>query len=205
MKWRISLAQLMALIVVLAVGLAAMKVASEIVFQALFCLSILTLLAGTLGAMVRQRREAWVGFSFFGWIYALVALVPPIQTSFFVKIPIDIQINRFVEWLHPAVAYPPDPLMFHAWKSGNQYLRVTQGMSMAFQPSDDEAKLIDEYMIQSIPAINREQAFLHAPSIAFLFLGAAFAISGAALGHLLSDRSGPAQPTLAAESSTPTV
>jgi hypothetical protein len=182
----------MALIVVLASGLAAMKVASPVVFQALFGLSLLVLLISTLGAMVRRQREAWVGFSLFGWSYALVALVPAIKSVVLPMSPLASPIQQFTNWLHPALPFPLQPLPYIAWKEGESYRRLIRGATEDFRPGPDEVKIIDDYEVLARPSQNRADAKENAPLIAHTFLGIAFAISGAAIGKLLSDRSFPA-------------
>ena len=91
---------LMGLVAVLAVGLVAMKVATETMMRAAFAFGLLTLLIGTLGAIVR-RRGAWIGFALFGWAYTLVALLTPIQDVIEAELRVSEPIEYLIDWLHP--------------------------------------------------------------------------------------------------------
>jgi hypothetical protein len=74
MRRRASLITLMGLVAVVAVGLAAMKFATEWMMKGSMAIGFVALLVGTLGAAVR-RSGSWIGFALFGWTYALVAFV----------------------------------------------------------------------------------------------------------------------------------
>ena len=66
----------MDLVLVLGIGLAALKHPSERAASLLFTLILASLLTSVLGAMARRGREriAWIGFAVFGWTYLLLSL-----------------------------------------------------------------------------------------------------------------------------------
>ncbi len=99
----------MAVVAVLAVGLAAMRVASDAATRATFAVALVALLVGTLGAIVRRRREAWIGFALFGWAYVAIALVNPIREAVADDLPVGKIVDRVVGWLHPDLPRPPMP------------------------------------------------------------------------------------------------
>jgi hypothetical protein len=70
---RLSIAGLMAAVLLLAVGFAGLRTASALWASALFTLTVILLAAASLGVAVsrRQTRMACLGFSLFGWIYLL--------------------------------------------------------------------------------------------------------------------------------------
>ena len=71
---RISVA---GLIGVIAVGLAALRSATDLWLRIMMTLTVAALAVGLLGAIVRPRpRGAWVGFAVFGWGSYVAAFVP---------------------------------------------------------------------------------------------------------------------------------
>jgi len=78
---RVPLALFMALIGVLALELAAMRVASSLASTAAFNLTLLVLLIGLLGALMRRGEGGWTGFALFGWSYAMFSFVPAFQQN----------------------------------------------------------------------------------------------------------------------------
>lgn len=74
---RNSIAGLMAVVVLVAVGFAALKNPSEIWASCLFSLTVGLLLLALLGVAFGSgdRRMFWAGFSVFGWGYLILALL----------------------------------------------------------------------------------------------------------------------------------
>ena len=70
-RLRFSLAQSMAIVLLIGVGLAALHSASVLWSSAVFTLTVAVLSAAILGAMARRGRArmTWAGFALFGWIY----------------------------------------------------------------------------------------------------------------------------------------
>jgi hypothetical protein len=75
---RYSLAQLMAILVYLRFGFAALRNADEFWATATYSIAVLTIAAAPVGAIARRgaARSTWAGFAVFGWTY-LVALELP--------------------------------------------------------------------------------------------------------------------------------
>ena len=70
-RLRITLAQLMAIVLFIGFGFAALRSASALWASAVFTLTVAVLSAAILGAMARRGRArmTWAGFALFGWIY----------------------------------------------------------------------------------------------------------------------------------------
>jgi hypothetical protein len=68
---RFTLAQLMAIVLLVGVGLVALRSASVLWSSVVFTLTVGVLSAAILGAMARRGRArmTWAGFALFGWIY----------------------------------------------------------------------------------------------------------------------------------------
>src|SRR5262249_28230249 len=85
---RFSIAELLGIIAVVAIGLAAMRDASPLVFSAVFTITLVALLVALLGAWVGTRpRGAWCGFAVFGWANFLIAFVPALESSIGADLP----------------------------------------------------------------------------------------------------------------------
>ena len=70
-RLRFTLAQLMAAVIFIGLGFAALRSASLLWASAVFTLTVAVLSAAILGAMARRGRArmTWAGFALFGWIY----------------------------------------------------------------------------------------------------------------------------------------
>jgi hypothetical protein len=70
-RLRFTLAQLMAAVIFIGLGFAALRSASPLWASAVFTLTVAVLSAAILGAMARRGRArlTWAGFALFGWIY----------------------------------------------------------------------------------------------------------------------------------------
>lgn len=77
-RWRFSIAGMMAVVVLLALGLAALRSPSSLSAGIAFLSVGAILLAAILGAVYhRGRRQAfWLGFALFGWSYFVLSLLP---------------------------------------------------------------------------------------------------------------------------------
>lgn len=73
---RFTIRTLLVLVALIAVGLAAMKIASPMAVDAAETLLIIALATGLVGAIVRRGEAAWVGFTVFGWLWAFLTLLP---------------------------------------------------------------------------------------------------------------------------------
>jgi hypothetical protein len=70
-RLRFTLAQLMAAVIFIGLGFAALRSASPLWASAVFTVTLAVLSAAVLGAMARRGRArmTWAGFALFGWIY----------------------------------------------------------------------------------------------------------------------------------------
>jgi hypothetical protein len=79
---RFNIANLLALILVLGVGFAALRESSDLWESGIFTVTLGSLLSSILLAVHRteSRRAFWIGFALFGWIYLGLSLVPSIES-----------------------------------------------------------------------------------------------------------------------------
>jgi hypothetical protein len=96
---RVSIAGLMALVLFVAVGVAALREASEVWSGALFALTVAAMAFAGLRAAYREgaRRAFWAGFAVFGSIYLALAFAPGAESR-----PALVS-QRFLTWLHSKV------------------------------------------------------------------------------------------------------
>jgi hypothetical protein len=77
-RLRFTLAQLMAIVLAVAFGFAALRNADHFWADATYTLAIGSIAAALLGAIVRKgpARVPWIGYAVFGWTYVLLDLLP---------------------------------------------------------------------------------------------------------------------------------
>jgi hypothetical protein len=77
-RLRFNLAQSMAIVLLVGVGLAAARLGTVLWSSAVFTLTVAVLSAAILGAMARRGRArvTWAGFALFGWVYLGTAFGP---------------------------------------------------------------------------------------------------------------------------------
>ena len=202
MKWKVSLTQLMALIVVLAVGLAAMKVATEWAVGCVLLGSVLVLLVAMTGAIVRQRRAPWVGFSLFAWGYVLVlAITTYIPVQIRIAVPDNaigtsslFQIDRltwnFANGLHH-LPYPQEPFDYHqVWDHSTipytwKFKKVDTSNQFTIDLTPQETKLAEDHSSRMNAYHQSLMNVAVACWIGLAFQGLAFASLGAVVGQLL--------------------
>ncbi len=75
---RLTIGQLMTLILLIGFGFAALRNANEFWASAMHTLAIISILAALLFAFPRtgKARMPWAGFAVFGWAYLLIDLLP---------------------------------------------------------------------------------------------------------------------------------
>jgi hypothetical protein len=81
-RFRFSIASLLALVLIVAVGLAALHASTDAWDGGVFALILLTLHTSALLAVHRRGRERafWMGFTLFGSAYLLASLVPSVES-----------------------------------------------------------------------------------------------------------------------------
>src|SRR5262249_55888089 len=100
---RVSIGSLMCVVLVSAVGLAALRFASELLAGGMFLLTSVVLAVAVLGAIyARPRARArWLGFALFGWGYLLLAFGP-----WFAEMRPLLPTSKLFEYLAPRVQEP---------------------------------------------------------------------------------------------------
>lgn len=99
-RFRVSIAGLMAAVLFVAVGVAALREASEVWLGTLFGLTCAAVGFAILRATYRDgaRRASWAGFALFGGGYLLIAFAPGPEAR-----P-GLATTQALNWLHPRVA-----------------------------------------------------------------------------------------------------
>jgi len=81
-RFRFTIASLLVVVLVLAIGFAALRESSDLWESGVFALTLAALLISILLAVHRTEsgRAFWIGFALFGWIYLGLSLVPSIES-----------------------------------------------------------------------------------------------------------------------------
>ncbi|HWE37149.1 MAG TPA: hypothetical protein VG406_11335 [Isosphaeraceae bacterium] len=100
---RFTIAGLMGLVVVAAVGVAALRFASELWAGVLLIGTLAMLGAAVLGVVHRRgaRRAWWQGFALFGWGYLFVSLGPWAADAVAPHLPTTTALDALFERMHP--------------------------------------------------------------------------------------------------------
>ncbi len=183
MRWRLGLSPALALIAVLAVGLAAIKAATPATTGVSWTLFLVVLLAGTLGLIVRRDRGAWLGFAMFGWAYLLVGAISPLQTALAARLPDDASIDwLIIDRVHPS---PPrsSPFAFKVARRGERFYKMKGSTyDTPFMPTPQE---IDSFDANEARMVETRYRRGRARWTCYAFAGLAFALCGAMLGRAL--------------------
>jgi hypothetical protein len=179
-RWRVGLPSSMALIVVLALGLAMMKAATEWIARSVVLAAFVVLLVATVGAIVRRRdRAAWIGFAAFGWAHLIVALIASSADLIFSNSDEDEPGLWRVDGLAGALASRLHPEL-------PQPVRTPQERGHSSDRA--ELKFLADFEANTALYEARHRAAEHSRAIGVAFQGLAFALVGAATGRALSDR-----------------
>lgn len=113
-RFRISIAGLMLLVAVVALGVMGLKEGTELWASATFTLTVVILLGAILNAVHGHgsRRAFWGGFVLFGWIYLLWIFRPWSQQNQEPDVPpmlTSVLLDLVHERIHPEPVYIPDP------------------------------------------------------------------------------------------------
>jgi hypothetical protein len=81
-RFRFTIANLLGLVLLLGVGFAALREATELWDSAVFSTTLGMLSVSVLLAThhADRRRAFWLGFALFGWLYLGASLIPPIES-----------------------------------------------------------------------------------------------------------------------------
>jgi hypothetical protein len=107
LSFRFSIATLMTFVLVLALGLAALRSGSEAWSTAVFTLTLVLHFTAILGAIYRRGRDraGCLGFALFGWAYWNLSFGP----WFRAEIGPQLVTTPLLEYLHPKIAPVPPP------------------------------------------------------------------------------------------------
>jgi hypothetical protein len=80
---RFSLASVLWIVALIALGFAALRDASNFWLGATFVVTLGLLCASVLGAVIERNRGGswWLGFAVFGWAYLVAGLIPPFDKT----------------------------------------------------------------------------------------------------------------------------
>src|SRR3954451_18896719 len=105
----------MAFIGSLAVGLGAMRLGSWLANRSTLAVTLVVLLSGLLGAIVRRGEGPWAGFALFGWAYLMLAFLAPLDGNYGARLnPASDLIDELVAGLHPFPGPEPGWPAFNA-------------------------------------------------------------------------------------------
>lgn len=120
---RFNISAILAAITVVAIGLAALREASEIWDSTLLTLSLGVLLVSVLLAIHREasRRAFWVGFALFGWAYVLLSLIPSVESRLLttkILTRLDSKVQGRSAGIIQSVAFSPEGTLVAAGNPG---------------------------------------------------------------------------------------
>jgi ABC-type antimicrobial peptide transport system permease subunit len=121
MSRRISLAGLMALIFVFAIGVAALRDASETWTGIVLLLTLGLLCVSVFGVIYRSggRRAWWLGFGLFGWGYAALTLAPWSKPE---KLPTGVLLDYLYVRMSPRKVVAMEPFAASAGLDDGQFI-----------------------------------------------------------------------------------
>jgi hypothetical protein len=111
-RLRFTLAQLMAVVIVIGFGFAALRNANEIWASATHTLAFLSISIAALGALARKgtARMVWAGFGVFGWARLLVGPLPNPDFTLFGAMPSPVLLtDRVFDYLVGYLSTPGGP------------------------------------------------------------------------------------------------
>jgi hypothetical protein len=112
-RLQVTLAQLMALVLFLGLGFAALRNANGLWASLSYTVAIVMISAAPLGAAARRGigRLRWAGFAIFGWIYVLIAQLPYMEAQVDRDrlqkplLPIEWAIDASLPFIHPSATF----------------------------------------------------------------------------------------------------
>jgi hypothetical protein len=122
-----GVARILLAIGLIAVGLAAMRVANETTVTVMLMVTYLILVVATIGAAVRRRPQRWLGFAIGGWAYFLPVFVYD-SDKLIKTLPTNVLLAAFARMSHSEPAPLPGfsiislvdewPLITYAYPGG---------------------------------------------------------------------------------------
>lgn len=213
---RFHLAILMGLIGAIAVGLAGMRVGSELAERVALHFTLAALLVGLLGAIVRRADGAWAGFALFGWSHLGLAFLPhwaPLNRASLISSDVS---GEVVARLHPDPRVAPTPPTFSGgyvfqlrdWQREGDFgaADLARSQSIVDRLTVAEREMVAAH-IRRIDAHEKArdswiETMAHAEAVGQALSTLIFALIGAVLGRSLADRPTMAGPSLGPDSPT---
>jgi hypothetical protein len=168
---RFSLATLMAIVLLAALGLVALRNASALWANATFTATLTLLLCAVLGLILRRHhaRAFWLGFALFGWTYVLLVNAPWLQTHLASRLITDTLLSGLHEKLFRAEEDVPyaapyglidlDDVKVNSSYAGStpptlarqhQYLAVGTGTILRSTLNIDRVQVLDESLLDLV-------------------------------------------------------
>ncbi len=192
---RFSLASLLALVGFIAVGLAALRDASEWVAQAFFTLTLAALAFGLLGTIVRREHAAWIGFSLFGWGYFLAAFAPVLEVEIAPFLLTTKAIDTALERLNEVPPLPPELGYPTSLRNDVPSTKFVEGKWIPLSPSEIELvkDYLDKMRTRELHLGQLETSFQHGRRIGHSMLSLIAGLLGAFAGRLFARERTPAE------------
>jgi hypothetical protein len=192
---RFPLAILMGFVGFIASGLGAMRNGTELVASLSLGFTIIALLVGLLGAILRPRDGAWVGFALFGWFAVILQFTPilPERPGGW-RDPLSKVVGWLADEIHPLVG--PAPAFPDFNPTFDQMAKLMPLANLREDPdarealSPKEAEVFDEFLRRSDDywnaAIRSTEGRLNGRTIGSGMLALLLGLLGAAVGRRIS-------------------
>jgi len=187
-------------VALLAAALAAMRNGSALAARGVFTSTLLVLLTGLLGVMVRRGDAAWAGFALFGWSTACFTFIPPLRDELRPQLISTAMIEEIARRLHELPPEPP-PLPFqyisllgvgfqHHKLSDGKFVPLNRVEFAIFQKWHEQKQKRDSILSGMDPQIR------NAEEIGHLLLCLVCSVIGAVMGNALAPQRVPDGPSL---------
>jgi hypothetical protein len=192
---RFGLSILMGFISFLAVGLGAMRNGTWLAMRLSLVVTLVALLVGLLGAIVRRGEGAWVGFALFGCFALGLAFMPSIGGN--PNLPLDPAVE-LVDWLADELypqrietepAFPELNPQFMQWAQIMPRTQLESHSTARALLTPAEMEKYDDFIIRSHAFedsfLRYRERRLYAGYIGHCWLALVFALLGALMGRTL--------------------
>ena len=187
---RFSLMGLMGCVGLAAAGLAAMRDGSALAARGVYSSTLVILLVGLLGVMVRRGEAAWVGFALFGWSSAFITFIPALREEVRPQLISTPVIEAMARRLHESPPEPPLPFTYVPLIGRDPHCKLVDGKLVPLTRAEFALVLVwKERMRERASLVSgMEPQVRNAQEIGHFFLSLASSIIGAVLGKALAPR-----------------
>ncbi len=195
---RYTVAGLMGAVGLVALGLAAVRVASPLMLDLVSGVILMALALGLLGVVVgAEPRPGWRGFALFGWGYFLYVVLPWQSMTSFCPLPTERTVRHLVDSLQPRDDPPARPDFASPYEPVNFVNNLGQEVlswptrSGTYVPlTAAEAKAWNDYKsalsAHEARAAARSEWTQNATSVCHLEIALVFALFGSVAGRFLA-------------------